>query len=115
MELTTIVPMNEMKEKSELTRAKIEAEKTQKKQEFLAKHRKNCIKAINVDLLKKGYSWFTLLRSAGEKGELTKEEHIAFGEQLVEEFKAQGYYANGSPYALSNRKKDFELCVRLSD
>jgi hypothetical protein len=115
MELTTIVPMEEMREKSEQTRAKIEAERIQEKQKFLAKHRKNCIKAINVDLLKKGYSWFTLLRSAGEKGELTKEEHIAFGEQLVEEFKAQGYYSYGSAYALSNKKKDFELCVRLSD
>jgi hypothetical protein len=107
--------MKEMKEKSEQIRAKIKAEKNQEKQKFLAKHRENCIKAINVDLLKKGYSWFTLLRSAGEKGELTKEEHIALGEQLIEEFKAQGYHVYGSPYALSNRMKDFELCVRLPD
>ena len=114
MELTTIVPMKEMKEKSERTRAKIEATKIQEKQEFLAKHRKNCIRAINIELLKKGYSYFTLLRSAGEKGELTKEEHIAFGEQLVEEFKAQGYDSNGLSYARSNRKKDFALYVRLS-
>ena len=115
MELTTIIPMKEMRERSEQTQAKIEAEKIQEKQKFLAKHRKNCIRAINIDLLKKGYSWVTLLRAVGEKGELTKEEHIAFGEQLVEDFKAQGYYSNGSPYAFSNRKKDFELYVRLPD
>lgn len=113
MELTTIVPMKEMKEKSEKIQAKIETERNQKKQKFLAKHRENCIRAINIDLLKKGYSWFTLLRSAGEKGGLTKEDHIALGEQLIEEFKAQGYNVYGSPYALSNRIKDFELCVRL--